>query len=158
MKITYEDKVNLHTSEVPRKNKVTDADLNEIKQVVNQNAGNLLWENDSPTSGVAGDTKIELDLSGYLGVKIIFKVNATTDTMASSRYIEREIEVGYRSSVDHVTPYANQGSVSIRQRTFMVESDGITFDYGTQHTIGTSNSYSVPDVNALIPIKIYGIG
>ena len=38
MLITYEDKVNLHTSEVPRKNKVTDADLNEIKQVVNVNA------------------------------------------------------------------------------------------------------------------------
>lgn len=37
MQITYEDKVNLHTSAVPRKNKVTDADLNEIKQVVNHN-------------------------------------------------------------------------------------------------------------------------
>ena len=34
-KITYEDKVNKRGSTLPRKNKVIDADLNEIKAVVN---------------------------------------------------------------------------------------------------------------------------
>jgi hypothetical protein len=157
MKLEYENKVNLITSPLPRKNKVTADDLNDIKEVVNKNAGDLLWENESPTSGMAEDTTIELDLSEYQSVRIIFKVNATTTTMGESRYVQREIEVGYRSNVDHITPFANQANVVIRQRTFIVDTEGITFAYGSNHTIGTNNSYTVPDVNALIPVKIYGV-
>lgn len=104
---------------------------------------------------MAQDTEIELDLSSYTSVKIIFKVNASDD---SSRYVEREIEVGYRSSVEHITPYANQANVVIRQRTFNVNTTGIVLDSGTNHQVGASNSYNVPDNNALIPYKIYGIG
>lgn len=37
-KITYDDKVSLTTSALPRVNKCTDTDLNEIKNVVNGNA------------------------------------------------------------------------------------------------------------------------
>lgn len=37
-KITYDDKSSLTTSALPRANKCTDSDLNEIKQVVNENA------------------------------------------------------------------------------------------------------------------------
>lgn len=131
--------------------------LNELQENVEQaTRGDLLWTNPNPTTGMGQDT-ISLDLSDYVSVKIIFKVDASTTTMASSRYIEREIEIGYRSSVDHITPYANQANVVIRQRTFIVETTGVTLDQGTQHTIGTSNSYTVPDTSALIPYKIYGI-
>lgn len=38
MKITYDDKVSLASSPLPRANKCTDDDLNEIKHVVNANA------------------------------------------------------------------------------------------------------------------------
>lgn len=41
MKITYIDKVSLVTSPLPNENKVTDLDMNEIKQVVNYNADSL---------------------------------------------------------------------------------------------------------------------
>ena len=54
MKLEYEDKVNLITSPLPRKNKVTADDFNDIKEVVNKNAGDLLWENESPTSRNGG--------------------------------------------------------------------------------------------------------
>lgn len=40
-KITYDDKVSLTTSALPKANKCTDDDLNEIKQVVNNNADEL---------------------------------------------------------------------------------------------------------------------
>lgn len=40
-KITYDDKISLTTSALPRANKCTDDDLNEIKQVVNDNADSL---------------------------------------------------------------------------------------------------------------------
>lgn len=157
MKITYENKVNLNTSALPRRNKVIDDDLNEIKSVVNQNAGTLLWTNPNTTSGMTNGTIISIDLSSYQSVKIIFKVDAETTTMATSRYIEREIEVGYRTSVDHVTPYTNQAMVDIRQRTFVVDETGLTLENGYKHTIGNTNLMAV-DTNALIPYKIYGIG
>ena len=158
MKITYENKVNLNTSALPRRNKVIDADMNEIKGVVNQNAGTLLWENDTLTWAVPQNTSIDLDLSSYQSVKIIFIVDANATTMETRRFIEREIEIGLRSSVDHITPYTNQASVVIRQRTFTTDTTGITFDVGTQHTIGSTNSYTVPDDRALTPYKIYGVG
>lgn len=131
--------------------------LNQLQGNVEQaTRGDLLWTNSNPTTGMGQDT-IPLDLSDYVSVKIIFKVDASTTTMASSRYIEREIEIGYRSSVDHITPYANQANVVIRQRTFIVETTGITLDQGTQHTVGNTNTYTAPDTTALIPYKIYGI-
>lgn len=157
MKIEYENKVNLTTSSLPRRNKVIDEDMNEIKQVVNQNAGTLLWTNPNPTSGMAQGEVIDLDLSNYASVKIIFKVDAQATTMNTSRYLEREIEVGYRTSVDHVTPYTNQAMVDIRQRTFMVDETGLTLENGYKHTIGNTNLMTV-DTKALIPYKIYGIG
>lgn len=41
--IEFEDKENLRVSELPRKNKVTAEDLNEIKSVVNSNMSNFVW-------------------------------------------------------------------------------------------------------------------
>lgn len=40
-RITYDDKVSLTTSQLPRVNKCTDTDLNEIKSVVNSHADEL---------------------------------------------------------------------------------------------------------------------
>lgn len=131
--------------------------LNELQaNVESATMGDLLWTNPNPTTGMASGDVINLDLSDYVSVKIIFKVDASTTTMATSRYIEREIEIGYRSSVDHITPYTNQPNVVVRQRTFTVETTGITLDNATQHTVGSSNAYTFPDANALIPYKIYG--
>ena len=155
MKITYDDKVSLITSPLPEENKVTDDDMNEIKNVVNKNFGDLLWTNPDVESGMAQNDEIALDLSNYTSVRIIYKVIGDDD---NSRYIEREMEIGYKTSVDHITPYTNQASVVIRQRTLLIETTGITSDNPTKHTIGSTNSYDVPDVTALVPYKIYGIG
>ena len=37
-KITFEDKVSTITSQLPRKNRITDTDINEIKTAINNNA------------------------------------------------------------------------------------------------------------------------
>lgn len=52
-KITYDDKISLTTSALPRANKCTDDDLNEIKQVVNDNADKL-DENTANIEGLQG--------------------------------------------------------------------------------------------------------
>lgn len=106
---------------------------------------------------MAEDTTIALDLSNYESVRIVFKVNASTTTMGESRYIMREALVGTRTNVDQITPYVNQDNVVVRQRTFIVDTEGITLATGTNHTIGANNSHIVPDNNALIPVKIYGV-
>ena len=64
MLINYTDKTNLDTQpSVPLANKVTDDDMNEIKTVVNANAGlleditgEIVWSNPSPTSAFASQT------------------------------------------------------------------------------------------------------
>ena len=107
--------------------------------------------------GIADETTIALDLSNYESVRIVFKVNASTTTMGESRYIIREALVGTRTNVDQITPYVNQDNVVIRTRTFIVDTEGITFGSGTNHVIGANNSHTVPDNNALIPYQIYGV-
>lgn len=57
-KITYDDKISLTTSELPRANKCTDDDLNEIKQVVNDNADEL-DENTTNIEGLQGTILFE---------------------------------------------------------------------------------------------------
>lgn len=58
--ITYDDKVSVIVNPLPDENKVTDSDMNEIKDVVNENANTLIpkdWDmstNALPTGGNAG--------------------------------------------------------------------------------------------------------
>lgn len=60
-KITYDDKVSLTTSALPRANKCTDDDLNEIKEAVNNNAD----ETDANTTGIENLQQIIEDKSTY---------------------------------------------------------------------------------------------
>ena len=57
-KITYDNKISLTTSALPRANKCTDDDLNEIKQVVNDNADELV-ENTTNIEGLQGTILFE---------------------------------------------------------------------------------------------------
>ena len=81
--ITYANKVNLNeNSGIAEINKITDANMNEIKSVVNNNAtelsnlqGTILWTNSSPTSSFAAQS-ITLS-SGDYDVLEIFYVDYT---------------------------------------------------------------------------------
>lgn len=57
-KITYDNKISLTTSALPKANKCTDDDLNEIKQVVNDNADEL-DENTTNIEGLQGTILFE---------------------------------------------------------------------------------------------------
>ena len=71
-KITYDDKVSLTTSPLPRTNKCTAEDLNEIKNVVNSNAD--LAERINTTSVTTANT----DLNNYIENGIYFFTEAFT--------------------------------------------------------------------------------
>lgn len=62
-KINYSNKSDINTTATPEVNKITAANLNEIKTVVNDNAdllsnitGTILWTNPSPTTDFSAQT------------------------------------------------------------------------------------------------------
>ena len=58
-KITYENKEQLNTNEnIPAKNKCMASDLNEIKEIVNENDTNALYNTNVKTSQTNSDTDV----------------------------------------------------------------------------------------------------
>lgn len=79
-KITYDDKISLTTSALPRANKCTDDDLNEIKQVVNDNADEL-DENTANIEGLQGTILFENEVGVNTNITL-------SETVANFDYIE----------------------------------------------------------------------
>lgn len=79
-KITYDDKISLTTSALPRANKCTDDDLNEIKQVVNDNADEL-DENTANIEGLQGTILFENENGENTNITL-------SETVANFDYIE----------------------------------------------------------------------
>lgn len=76
MKITYDDKISLTNSPLPRANKCTDDDLNEIKEVVNNN--------DDTTNQNSSDIQILQNNVETLNDKTNLKYCIATTTTASN--------------------------------------------------------------------------
>lgn len=152
MKITYDDKVNLKTSSLPRQNKATADDFNEIKEVVNHNASELLWTNENPNNDFAIQT-ITLPENNYQFYRIEFKYYKTSTT-----YLYEEVEVGNDVNLSAILPYTpslESASVPIYiaigyrpNCTTSSNSVGITKCYqsttnGSTKVVGT-NEYTIP--------------
>lgn len=126
MKITYEDKVNLQTSAVPRKNKVTDADFNEIKQVVNTNAGVVIYNNSANDSA---DITFD-DISDYTMIEVFYTAqrevgnSETTQTILGSQKIIDPI--GKCFNVLFMSQARDDKHSKGYTATFQVSSTGIT--------------------------------
>lgn len=71
-KITFDDKVSLTTNSLPRANKCTDDDLNEIKEVVNNNADELNY--------IENYSRVERRIGTWVDHKPIYRrvISATT--------------------------------------------------------------------------------
>lgn len=80
MKIEYDDKISLTTSPLPRANKCTAEDLNEIKQVVNDNADEL-DENTANIEGLQGTILFENENGVNTNITL-------SETVANFDYIE----------------------------------------------------------------------
>lgn len=85
--ITYANKVNLNeNSGIAEINKITDANMNEIKSVVNNNATELsnlkpvlLWTNPSPSTEISSNTSITLNSDNYDFILWIFRVSISNN-------------------------------------------------------------------------------
>lgn len=101
-----------------------------------------LWENENPTSEFKAQT-VTLDLSGYDGVMIATKFQASVDNIATTGFI----------------PIGTSGYVSVfntraaRVRKFTVSTTGVEFEAGASMIDTTASGKA----SYAVPIAIYGI-
>lgn len=148
MKITYTDKTSLNTDpSIPVTNKVTDDDMNEIKNVVNSNdtsldkvKGTILWTNSSPSSNFASQT-ITLSSDDYDMLMFVIKRQNNYDTLVPPLILPKGFEgVGLSQSL----------SGENRRRNFTYIDD-------THYSIGNGTTPSGnTDNGAVIPLYVIG--
>lgn len=100
-KITYSTKSDINTTATPEVNKVTAADMNEIKNVVNNNddaltntnvvlsniKGTVLWTNPNPTSDFSSQT-ITLSSDDYDVLEFFYGYDTSGGRVVSERTIK----------------------------------------------------------------------
>lgn len=132
--ITYDDKVSMKTSSLPEENKCTAGNLNEIKSVVNQNAGELdntttklnelVGDIQYPTYTNGGD--ISSSIKTYyqkIGNRVFVTLNAL-ETISANQYLQVFIlPEGYRPSIEVYNSAVRRGYNSIHQ--VYVNSNGV---------------------------------
>lgn len=162
--ITYDDKVDLNTTQVADINKVKASDMNEIKGVVNENyteqqvtnqqvtniTGQILWTNPAPTQNFA-EQSVTLSSDDYDFYEIYFLCGTSSPENQRLAYSGKLIKnYGARSSYT----YAGSGGVNVRSRIFdMVSATSITF-YDAYSATGTT-AYSVNN-SVMVPLYIIG--
>ena len=100
-----------------------------------------LWENQNIENAFDAQ-KIELDLSEYDGVEIVFYGDKTTDVYLNTGFLPNDKK--------GILAYTTSEMGYHLRREFTVTSDGIEFKAGT-------NTGSVPGNKVCIPYRIYGI-
>jgi hypothetical protein len=85
-KITWADKVTLDTQpDIARINKVTNEDMNEIKNAHNDLNGTILWTNSNPSVAMSSTDITVQDMSDYDMLEIFYYDYTGTQTMCSAR-------------------------------------------------------------------------
>ena len=101
MKITYDDKISLSTSSLPRVNKCTEDDLNEIKEVVNENNGDVLYESET---GTLENVTLSQNASNYDYIEIF--AHTTEKSFSSKIYKpnDKYVELSYTLFYGSIAP------------------------------------------------------
>lgn len=167
-KITYANKSALNPQpSIADENKVTDANMNEIKSVVNNaidqvdanttNIGNitgtLLWTNPNPTSNFTSGN-ITLSSSNYDILEFVFRYSANSD----ARYFFVKTIKGHGAEVSCLINY-NEGTSQPTEFPWrkVDYTDDVTYTVSQCFTRVT-NEVAVPSTanNRLIPLYVIG--
>lgn len=154
--ITYSTKSDINTTATPEVNKITAADMNEIKTVVNDNAdllsnitGTILWTNPSPTTDFSAQT-ITLSSDDYDVLEIYYYDWTTAKRMKSVKAIKGEnilIDASFYSGTDYY--------VASREMTY---NSNTSYSVGNCVSLyGTTTTAIVNPINFVcVPVKILG--
>lgn len=151
--ITYANKVNLNeNSGIAEINKITDANMNEIKSVVNNNAtelsnlqGSILWTNPNPSASVNSGATATLSSSNYDYLIWIYCFNNTN--LANTSIHKSSICLKGNSVIMNIIGAAS-GSSARRVATRVSD---------TQYTFGDGYD-SNNNVSGTVCIPLYAIG
>lgn len=166
--ITYANKVALNENpEIANINKVTDDDMNEIKQVVNDNYNNTIQITD--TEPTDSDNKIWIDTAevGSAASEITNEYSTSTGLGYSANYINTELNSKLTNevvnqSVSNVYFY-KMGKLVIAQGWFILNgtTGSFTAPYKPISTLwvatnGVSNSVEASTINGFMSIDTNG--
>jgi hypothetical protein len=149
MKLEYENKVNLITSPLPRRNKATAEDFNEIKEVVNTNDGIVVYNNSSNTNN---DITFDEDITQYTIIEVFYEGSRdagtlTAQTIGGSQRIFNPIGKSFNVNVlNQATD--NQHSKGYTA-TFKVSSTGITKIASSLYELNQGEAYVMNSYNAV---------
>ena len=172
MKIEYDDKTSLTTSSLPRANKCTAEDLNEIKEVVNTNAdelnentsnieeiqqevaklnGTILFEN---ANGVGSGTNITLSetSANYSYLEIFYGRSSTENTLSSVK-VENPNGKQFGMSIMYASSNTLMQLYGARMR---INGTSLTWSGSTFTTISNTSISSTSATDALKVYKIIG--
>ena len=172
MKIEYDDKTSLTTSSLPRANKCTAEDLNEIKEVVNTNAdelnentsnieeiqqevaklnGTILFEN---ANGVGSGTNITLSetSANYSYLEIFYGRSSTENTLSSVK-VENPNGKQFGMSIMYASSNTLMQLYGARMR---INGTSLTWSGSTVTTISATSISSTGAADALKVYKIIG--
>lgn len=161
-KITYDDKISLTTSELPRANKCTDDDLNEIKQVVNDNAdkldentanieqmqqqiaklnGTILYED---STGTLGNVTLSDAAENYNTIEIFYKTSRRSESVKVADFSNKEICLSF-------TIIANNAAIYLTKEV-TISGTTITKNYENQYIVNAG----ITQTNTIYIYKVVG--
>lgn len=176
MKIEYDDKTSLTTSPLPRANKCTAEDLNEIKEVVNTNADELDTNTNNITDIQQALTDLDNKIKGTTLFENVSGIGSGTDitlseTSANFDYLEifygRSSTENTLSSVKIENPDGKQFGMSIIYASrdtllqlygarMRISGTNVTWSGSTLTTISDTSINSTSATDALKVYKIIG--
>lgn len=113
----------------------------------------LIWTNPNPTSSMAANTTISLDLSGYTAVAIHAVYNSGSATLIYGDMSIIPVGGSGRIAVHAFTQISSNDRWVIATRTAATSSTGVTFGAGARWSYNNSTSGAA----FAVPEYIYGI-
>lgn len=152
MKLEYEDKVNLVTSAIPRKNKATAEDFNDIKTVVNANDGVKVYDKlNNSTANITFDENI----SDYPMIEVFWKCNrevlgGTKTFYGSERIIE---PIGKCFNVNLLARYSDTKQNGCTA-TYEISATGITLVASASYELNHAGTYAMNTQNSVYITRV----
>lgn len=154
MNITYEDKINTKTSALPRRNKATADDFNEIKNVVNNNAGVEVYKNISNTGDNITFTN---DITDYSMIEVFYEASrevgdsGTLETICGSQRLFDPI--GKCFNINALNQVDDNAHTKGYTSTFKVSSTGITKVASSLYELAQAETPYIMNSNNTVHIK-----
>ena len=114
----------------------------------------LLWENASPTSSFAQQT-VNLNLSEYAGIEIVFKAHIARDFVFSTGYIPKDNHRHVLFGMNYILETNSDADLVLRG--FALSNSGVVFESGKYNGMETVSDAVAESDKGCIPLKIYGI-